>query len=151
MGNDVFEIVKVEQIEKAVRRDGLDDRYNSMLLDRYLSQQMKALASSGTCDFEGIKKALSLFGISVTSSPAWQGEKQAFIDRKNCTISWFTYIFPKGSFEPSGKKWIKHRTGSFVDIEIVPIKKTQHKRRRFSDLSPELQQKIRERHPEKFK
>lgn len=148
--DDVFGTVKVEQIERAVRIDAIDDKYNSMLLDRFLQQQMKELSKTGVCDVEGIKKALALFGISITSSSTWQGPKQAYINRKECTVSWFTYITPKGSNAPSAKKWVRHRSGT-VDIDIIPIKKSKGNRRRFSELSPELQEKIRKRHPEKFR
>lgn len=150
MAEDVFGVVKLEQIERAVKRDALDENYNSLLFDRFLQQQMKNLARFGTCDIEGVITALALFGIGYAHTLHMQGEKKAYIDRRNCTVSWFEYIYVPSKSEPVSRKTITYRTGS-VDVEIKPIKRKPSNRRRYSDLSPELQEKIKNRYPEKFK
>lgn len=155
--SDILGTVTIERLEKAVARFPEDKAYNSMLLDRFLKQQMRKLAaeskagSDSTVNIGDIRKALSLFGVKLISSGSLlQGENVATIDYKARTVSWFTYIKEKGRSEPVGRKWIIHSPGG-VTIKTEKLRKSHNSnRKRFSDLSPELQEKIRKRNPKIF-
>lgn len=156
--SDIIGIVTLERLQKSVKRFPEDTTYISMLLDRFLKQQMRKLAAEknggkdSAVNIGDIRKALALFGVKLISSGSLlQGENAATIDYRACTVSWYTYIKEKDKSEPIGRKWIIHSPGG-VSTKIEKLKKNRRSssRKRFSDLSPELQEKIRKRNPKIF-
>lgn len=146
MSGDVFGTVTLEKIEKAVRRDPFEVNYNQLLLERFLKQQLKGLVTTGYCSPQAIKNALELFGIKSTENPSWQGEKEAFLNRSKAEIRWYTYIKEKNRSEPIGREWVIFACGG-KRIQIEKFRKTK---KRFTDISPEVQEKIKKRYPKKF-
>lgn len=151
MSNDILGTVTLERVQKAVKRDPTDHTYNSMLLDRFLSQQMKELARTGNVDTESIKTVLVLFGISFVSSNEQQFENVAQIDYEHHTLSWYKSLYEK--LNNVGRKYTIIGPGG-VSVKEVYFKnqkqKKQRNRKPFSELSPELQEKLRQRHPNKI-
>ena len=149
MSNDIIGTVTLQRLQKAVELDSEDSTYNSLLLDRYLSQQMKELACTGEVDTEGIRTALSLFGIVYVSPDRIQFENMAQIDYDECLLSWYKNLF-KGLNNVGRKYTIIGPGGVSVKEEYFKNQKKQRNRKPFSKLSPELQQKLRQRHPDKI-
>ena len=151
MSNDILGTVTLERVQKAVKRDPTDHTYNSMLLDRFLSQQMKELACTGNVDTKSIKTALALFGISFVAPDELQFENVAQIDYDECLLCWYKNIY-KGLNNIGRKYTILGPGGVAVKEEYFKTRKRtkQRKRKPFSELSPELQEKLRQRHPNKI-
>ena len=149
MSNDIIGTVTLQRLQKAVALDPNDSTYNSLLLDRYLSQQMKDLACTGEVDTEGIRTALSLFGIAYVSPDGIQFENMARIDYEECLLSWYKNLF-KGLNNIGRKYTIIGPGGVAVKEEYFKKQQKQRNRKPFSKLSPELQQKLRQRHPNKI-
>ena len=149
MSNDIIGTVTLQRLQKAVALEPNDSTYNSLLLDRYLSQQMKDLACTGEVDTEGIRTALSLFGIVYVSPDRIQFENMARIDYEECLLSWYKNIY-KGLNNIGRKYTIIGPGGVAVKEEYFKNQKKPRNRKPFSKLSPELQQKLRQRHPNKI-
>lgn len=155
MSNDILGTVTLERVQKAVKRDPTDHTYNSMLLDRFLSQQMKELACTGNVDTEKILSAISLFGLGLCFSSGSeediQFENYAIIDKEKNTISWYKCI--KDGLNNVGRKYTIIGPGG-VSVKEVYFKNQKQKKQRdrkpFSELPPELQEKLRQRHPNKI-
>ena len=152
MSTDIFGEVKIEQLERAVRLAPDDKNYNSMLLFRYLQQAMLKLARTGFVDYNEVRKALSLFQIELVSPSQQKTEHQAVIDRKAHTISWRKDFTKNGQYigvseyitiYPGGKKVEKRKYKTHTKIN-------RSRQRPFSELSPELQEKIKERRKNSF-
>lgn len=155
MSNDILGTVTLERVQKAVKRDPTDHTYNSMLLDRFLSQQMKELACTDKVNGADILEALNLFGLGLCLAPGLEGEIQfenyAVIDKEKHTISWYKCIYE--GLNNIGRKYTIIGPGG-VSVKEVYFKnqkqKKQRNRKPFSELSPELQEKLRQQHPNKI-
>lgn len=147
MSNDILGTVTLERLQKAVKRFPEDFTYNSMLLDRFLSQQMKAFACTGKVDTAAISSALELFGVSLAASGEIQFENVAQIDAENHTLTWYKCLFE--GLNNVGRRYTIIRPGGASAKEVKFQKKKQRNRKSFSELPRELQNKIRQRHPDK--
>ena len=147
MTTSIFGDITLHQLERAVRLAPEDENYNSMLFSRYLQQTMLKLARTNFVDYNEVRQALALFQIELVSPSQQKTEYQAVIDRKANTISW-RKEFPKiGEIEyitvsPGGKK-VERR-------KYKTHKINNSKRRPFSELPPELQEKIKNRYKNSF-
>ena len=151
MSTDIFGKVEIEQLERAIRLAPEDKNYNSMLFFRYLQQAMLKLARTGFVDYNEVRKALSLFQIELVSPSQQKTEHQAVIDRKANSINWRIDLKKEG-----------HYIGISEYITVTPGGKCSEKRkckthrvnnsrqRPFSELSPELQEKIKSRNEKSF-
>lgn len=153
MSNDILGTVALERLAKAVASDPENHTYNSLLLDRYLSNQMRELACSGKVNTTDIFKALSLFNLGLCMGPGSESEIQfenyALIDYEKHTISWYQCI-REGSNEVGRKYTTIGPGGARVEKVKFKRKKKTHNRKSFSSLSPELKEKLRKRHPNKI-
>lgn len=152
MTTSIIGEVTLHQLERAVRLAPEDDNYNSMLFFRYLQQTMLKLARTNFVDYNEVRKALALFQIELVSPSQQKTEYQAVIDRKAHTISWReVYTIPEkyiGVIEtvtvsPGGKKVEKRKYKTHTKIN-------RSKQRPFSELPPELQEKIKNRQKNSF-
>lgn len=152
MSTDIFGKVEIEQLERAIRLAPDDKNYNSMLFFRYLQQAMLKLARTNFVDYNEVRQALSLFQIELVSPSQQKTEHQAVIDRKAHTISWRKDFTKNGQYigvseyitiYPGGKKVEKRKYKTHTKIN-------RSRQRPFSELSPELQEKIKERRKNSF-
>lgn len=151
MTTSIFGDITLHQLERAVRLAPEDKNYNSMLFFRYLQQAMLKLARTGFVDYNEVRKALSLFQIELVSPSQQKTEHQAFIDRKANSINWRIDLKKDG-----------HYIGISEYITVTPGGKCSEKRkhkthrvnnsrqRPFSELPPELQDKIKKRNKKSF-
>lgn len=147
MSNDILGTVTLERVQKAVKRLPADLEYNSMLLHRFLAQQMKAFACTGKVDTAAISSALELFGIRLAVEDEVQFENVAQIDSENHTLSWYKSLYE--GLNNVGRRYTIIRPGGASTKEVKFEKKKQRNRKSFSELPRELQNKIRQRHPDK--
>ncbi len=147
MSTNIFGEISLHQLQRAIRIAPENEAYNSLLFFTYLQQAMLKLARTNFVDYNEVRKALALFQIELVSPSQQKTEHQAVIDRKAHTISW-RKEFPKiGEIEyitvsPGGKSVEKKKYKTH--------KINNSKRRPFSELSPELQEKIKNRHKKSF-
>ena len=152
MSNDILGTVTLERLTKAVARDPQNHTYNSLLLDRYLSNQMRDLACTGKINGADILEALKLFGVGFCLSSETEGQIQfenyAVIDKEKHTVSWYTCI--NEGLNNVGRKYTVIGPGG-VRVEKVMFKRPKKTRNRksFSSLPPELKEKLRKRYPNK--
>ncbi len=147
MSNDILGTVTLERLQKAVKRFPEDVTYNSMLLDRFLSQQMKAFACTGSFDAVGLITALKLFGISFAGPDELQFENVAQVDPENHTLSWYKNIHD--GLNNVGRVYRIISPGGVSVKEVYFEKEKPRNRKPFSELPKELQNIIRQRHPDK--
>lgn len=152
MTTSIFGEVNLHQLERAVRIAPEDENYNSMLFFKYLQQKMQKLAQTGFVDYNEVRQALALFKIELVSPSQQKTEHQAVIDRKTHTISWreaytipdkYIGVIETVTVSPGGKKVEKRKYKTHTKIN-------RSKQRPFSELSPELQEKIKERRKNLF-
>ena len=148
MTTSIFGDITLHQLERAVRLASEDEGYSTMLFFRYLQQTMLKLARTNFVDYNEVRQALGLFQIELVSPSQQKTEYQAVIDRKAHTISW-RKEFPKiGEIEyitvsPGGKKVERRKYKTHTKIN-------RSKQRPFSELPPELQEKIKDRRKNSF-
>ncbi len=153
MSNDILGTVTLERLTKAVAREPENHTYNSMLLDRFLAEQMRELACTGKVNSPDILKALSLFNLGLCMGPGSDDEIQfenyAVIDKEKHTISWYQCI--REGLNEVGRKYTTIGPGG-ARVEKVKFKRTKktHNRKSFSSLPPELKEKLRKRYPDKI-
>ena len=148
MTTSILGDITLHQLQRAVRLAPEDDTYNSMLFFKYLQQAMLKLARTNFVDYNEVRQALELFQIELVSPSQQKTEHQAVIDRKSQTISW-RKEFPKiGEIEYitvslGGKSVKKKKYNTHTKIN-------RSRQRPFSELPPELQEKIKNRHKNSF-
>ncbi len=152
MTTNIFGEVNLHQLERAVRLAPEDENYNSMLFFRYLQQAMLKLARTNFVDYNEVRQALALFQIELVSPSQQKTEHQAVIDRKTHTISWRKDFTENGQYigvseyitvSPGGKKVERRKYSTHKKIN-------RSKQRPFSELPPELQEKIKNRRKNSF-
>lgn len=152
MSTNIFGDITLHQLERAVRLAPEDENYNSMLFFRYLQQTMLKLARTNFIDYNEVRKALALFQIELVYPSQQKTEHQAVIDRKAHTISWRKDFTKNGQYigvseyitvSPGGKKVERQKNK-------VNEKVNRSRQRPFSELPPELQEKIKKRHKNSF-
>ena len=123
-----------------------------MLFFKYLQQAMLKLARTNFVDYNEVRQALALFQIELVSPSQQKTEHQAVIDRKAHTISWRKDFTKNGQYigvseyitvSPGGKK--VERQKSKVNEKV-----NRSRQRPFSELPPELQEKIKKWHKNSF-
>lgn len=147
MSNDILGTVTLERLQKAAERFPEDVTYNSMLLDRFLSQQMKVLACTGSVDTFGLIIALKLFGIFFAGPDELQFENVAQIDAETHTLTWYKNIHD--GLNNVGRVYRIISPGGVSVKEVYFEKEKPRNRKPFSELPKELQNKIRQWHPDK--
>lgn len=152
MSTNIFGDITLHQLERAVQLVPEDENYNSMLFFRYLQQAMLKLARTGFVDYNEVRKALALFQIELVSPSQQKAGYQAVIDRKAHTISWREDFTKNGQYigisefitvSPGGKRTERRKYKTHTKIN-------RSKQRPFSELPPELQEKIKNRHKNSF-
>ena len=152
MTTNIFGDITLHKLERAVRLGSEDEGYSTMLFFRYLQQAMLKLARTNFVDYNEVRQALSLFQIELVSPSQQKTEHQAVIDRKAHTISWRKDFTKNGQYigvsefitvSPGGKKVEKRKYKTHTKIN-------RSKQRPFSELSPELQEKIKDRRKNSF-
>ena len=148
MTTSILGDITLHQLERAVRLGSDDEGYSSMLFFRYLQQAMLKLARTNFVDYNEVRQALALFQIELVSPSQQKTEHQAVIDRKAHSISWRKEFPNIGEIEyitvsPGGKKVEKRKYKTHTKIN-------RSRQRPFSELSPELQEKIKERRKNSF-
>ena len=151
MSTDIFGEVKIEQLERAVRLAPEDENYNSMLLFRYLQQAMLKLARTNFMDYNEVRQALSLFQIELVSPSQQKTEHQAVIDRKAHTISWRKDFTKNGQYIGVSEYITIYPGGKCSEKRKYKTHRVNNSRQRpFSELPPELQDKIKKRNKKSF-
>lgn len=152
MSTNIIGEVTLHQLERAVRLAPEDENYNSMLFFRYLQQAMLKLARTNFVDYNEVRQALALFQIELVSPSQQKTEHQAVIDRKAHTISWreaytiqekYIGVIETITVSPGGKSVEKKKYKTHSKIN-------RSRQRPFSELPPELQEKIKNRHKNSF-
>ena len=141
MTTSIFGDITLHQLERAVRLSSENESYNSLLFFTYLQQTMLKLARTNFVDYNEVRKALALFQIELVSPSQQKTEYQAVIDRKAHTISWqkeFPGVIEYITVSPGGKSVEKKKYKTHSKIN-------RSKQRPFSELPPELQEKIKNR------
>ncbi len=151
MTTSIFGDVSLHQLERAVRIAPEDENYNSMLFFRYLQQRMQKLAQTGFVDYNEVREALALFQIELVSPSQQKTEHQAVIDRKAYTISWRKDFTKNGQYIGISEYTTVSPGGKSVEKRKYKTHKINKSRQRpFSELPPELQEKIKNRHKKSF-
>ena len=148
MTTSIFGDITLHQLERAVSLSPENESYNSLLFFTYLQQAMLKLARTNFVDYNEVRQALALFQIELVSPSQQKTEHQAVIDRKAHSISWRKEFPNIGEIEyitvsPGGKKVEKRKYKTHTKIN-------RSRQRPFSELSPELQEKIKERRKNLF-
>lgn len=152
MSTNIFGDITLHQLQRAVRLAPEDENYNSMLFFRYLQQTMLKLARTNFVDYNEVRQALALFQIELVSPSQQKTEHQAVINRKSHTISWRKDFTENGQYigvseyitvSPGGKKVERRKYSTHKKIN-------RSKQRPFSELPPELQEKIKNRRKNSF-
>ena len=151
MTTSIIGEVNLHQLERAVRLAPEDENYNSMLFFRYLQQTMLKLARTNFVDYNEVRQALALFQIELVSPSQQKTEHQAVIDRKAHTISWRKDFTKNGQYIGVSEFITVSPGGKSVEKKKYKTHKINNsKQRPFSELSPELQEKIKERQKNSF-
>lgn len=135
---DYNKAVTLDRIRKAKHIDDIAGdgcEYSFGLLCTYVSSVLQRHSNGFAFDCDEFKAALALFDIDIYSNKF--GDGQARFDSQIPSVYWY---------DRSGSQRFKNEiTVHGYTRTVVQVKKAKRNRRPFSELSPELQEKIRQR------